>query len=244
MSDRSRKRRAASGRHDEARQSPFVQLLGAGLLVGAATNIFVALSSVPAGNQELRQDGILGTWRVGSSAALFDQADYYFQIGFGYANADDSFVSNEDPDNFEALAQERAQLAVDNLSRSLARAPGNAHAWTLMAWSLASLDRIEEARNAMMNSWRIAPYSFELAGIRPEFTALIDELIADEVLLGDLQLAPLSEVELAGASRDIVVLLRNNEFFAEEIADTSPLLTDMYVNLREELELDIEEPAN
>lgn len=203
-----------------------IRILSLGVFAGALTNFALTLGGAPAGNADIRQDSIFGDWRLALSSTLFDKGEYLFQIGYGFANAEDSMQANTDPDDPYALARERAELAVKNLRESLALTPGNVHAWSALAWSEAALGNIDAARQAMAVSWQIAPYNSGLAVSRPEFVAYLGDLLLDQEFAedGEPTIAPISEAELSSVAKDLALLAELNPEFAAEVIETSDVL--------------------
>jgi len=215
-----------------------IRFLGVVVFLWAGFNFVATFSNIPVIDEQIRRDSLDGGWTVAVGSDLFDKGQYLFQIGYGYANADDSMAKNTDEDNPMALANERAELAVLYLSESVSVDPGNAHAWAALAWSEAALGNIDGARAAMVTSWKIAPYNMQLAATRPEFVALIDELILediefasasglDEDVQDELLLPKLTEFELGHARADLGLLASRNRALAEEIAISSPVLENL-----------------
>lgn len=213
-----------------------VRLLGFIVFVWAGVNFVTTFSNIPVIDEQIRKDSLDGDWTVAVGSSLFDKGEYLFQIGYGYANADDSMAQNTDEGDPMALANERAELAVTYLTESVSVDPGNAHAWAALAWSQASLGDIEAARSSMVASWTIAPHNRQLAQTRPEFIALIDELILEDLEFASAEgletedeflLPKLTPFELDHAQTDLGILALRDRALAVEIAESSPVLQEL-----------------
>lgn len=200
-----------------------VRLLGIALLIAAAWNFSATLSGVPAFDRTARQDSIQGGWRLPLGSALYDRGEYLFQLGFGFANADDSIstdataIASED---FLALALERSERAEELLAEAVTLDPANAHAWAWLAWSQSMLGETESARETMRISWELAPFNRQLAATRLDFGLLIEELAIDE----PEDIPPLSDEEWGALRRDYAVLAQRGGELPKTFLELMPQL--------------------
>ena len=161
----------------------FPFLLGLPFIGLSAFNFAHILSGTPAFDASARATGILGNWRAPVATANFNQAEYLFQLGYGFIQSD-ALVSGVTEARDEIATpetmEERAASASLLLEASVALAPGNADAWSALAWAEALGGDLESARNAMEASWTLAPYNLDLATSRVSFYALLAETQAIE----------------------------------------------------------------
>lgn len=150
---------------------PVAALLG----LGVAAFAQVALNA-PAFSPSLRTDSVLGDWRVAGADALHDKSDYYFQLGFGFLQADtatlilgeDDLPSLEDFDVQMARSQELLTL-------SLAFSPGRVDTWTSLAWAGVLRDDLDAAERALRVSWDLAPFNVSEASERVALVSALDD---------------------------------------------------------------------
>ena len=196
-------------------------LPGLGLLGASGLAISVALKDAPAFDPAARETGIFADWRVPVAAGLYNRADYLFQVGFGYVQAD--LLASGVTEERDALAAfevalARAETAERLLSDSVALAPAHAPSWTYLAWSRSLSGETDAAAAAMEASWALAPHSAQLAPTRLAFYALMQDL-AEEGLA-----TPPTPAAAAGAQRDVIVLARWNASYLAALAAGSPTL--------------------
>ena len=164
-------------------------------LIGLAVfNLSQLMSDSPAFDASVRTPGIFGDWRVPIRSAYFDLADYQYQLAFGFLQTD-VLVSGatEGPDEIASIDTifDRSARAAELLNSSVALAPGNADAWTALGWAEAFSGDLELARQAMRNSWSLAPYNLDLSFRRVSFYDFLSEVpIEDGDLTGRFRRRP------------------------------------------------------
>lgn len=152
-------------------------------LLGFLGLALVAIGSVarnsPAFSVSLRQESVLGDWRVPVSGALYDRGAYNFQVGYGYLRGDDLALMVGDeaelPDFETYLA--RMEAAVRNFEASLLSGPGNADAWTALAWARFLTEDLPGSENALRTSWVLAPHNSSEAIERIGLVLALDEVL-------------------------------------------------------------------
>lgn len=204
-------------------QTTFIRICGALLLVVAFWNFGATFRGVPAFDAEARQEGALGDWRLPLGAAMYDRGVYLFQLGYGFANLDDSILlggAAAAPEGFVDDPVERAERAILLLSDAVELDPGNAHAWAWLAWSHSAVGEMDKARETMAIAWELAPYNRELAVTRLDFATIVQELSTFE---GE-GVPPLNEIEVAAVKKDYAVLGLRDEDLLEEYLGLLPFL--------------------
>lgn len=175
----------------------FVVIPCAGLALVALQNFGAFLNGTPAFDSTVREEGVFGDWRLSYAPAMYNRADYLFQLGFGLTNSDSlasaAIESSNELASVDAI-EDRAASAIDALEQSVALAPGNAHAWGTLAWSYALEGEIDKAREALRASWTLAPRNLELALSRLGVAELIVEPLITDDLLEDLDLSEALDV--------------------------------------------------
>ncbi len=143
-----------------------VKLSGLALLGLSVVTFGSAFKGAPALDQAARIDNVAGEWRISTDSAMYYPAEHLFQIGQSYLSS--GMVVGEDGQfgaaNFdldEELA--RKEKAVALLNESLSYRPGNAFAWTSLAWALSTSTDYKDFFAALENSWKFAPHSAQLA---------------------------------------------------------------------------------
>ncbi len=137
------------------------------------------VTGTPAFSKSVRQFGLYGDWRVQGHWAMYHQAKYLRELGIGFLRADQSVSGvTEGPDEIADpdLALERAAVAAAFFKKSLRLSPGQAVAWTSLAWAEALQGNLKEARSALETSWKIAPYNVSQAGARLTLADLLSDL--------------------------------------------------------------------
>lgn len=193
-------------------------ILVAGLIM-SGTAIWITLGSTPAFNPKMVKDTVVGNGRVFAPAAMYDQASYNFQRGYGYLFADALISSETESRNETAsydLAIQRAELAQDALEMSLSQAPGNADAWAALGWAFIRQGDEESAINALRNSWRLAPYNRALSDTRLGLVSVfLESGLASSTLVSSFN----DEI-----MRDINVLQNHDEAILLHYVQTGPRL--------------------
>lgn len=193
--------------------------------VAAITLAFLAvlnfgnfLSGTPAFDETARAEGIFGDWRIPFSPALYNRADYLFQLGYGYVNADTlASAATEASDELADVGTslDRSSDASVYLEESLALAPANAHAWATLAWSHGLQGDLEASRDALQASWLLAPYNLELSLSRLSLIEILVLPIADEDTLAELDALAVEEGDVAADEEENVLF---DDLLAETIA--------------------------
>lgn len=172
----------------------FTALIGLG---GAA--LVGVVSSAPAFNADLRQGNAFGETALLSGQDMYDRSAYLYQQAASFVRADLVALRDESGAPVIASAEEaaaRARKAAVMVHESLQGDPGNAGAWTVLAWAHLMSGEANQARAALAVSWELAPYSYVLS----------EERIALSLALFDpaIHSAPpdLSKVEHDGLVRD------------------------------------------
>jgi len=146
-------------------------------LLGLAVSSFAQVAlNAPAFSPDLREDSVLGDWRLAQGETHFNKSDYYFQLGYGYLQADTAslLMGNEalpELDLFDAQMQRSQEL----FNESLSHAPGRAAAWTSLAWASILRDDIPKAEDALRVSWQIAPFNVAEAAERVALISILDD---------------------------------------------------------------------
>ena len=136
------------------------------LLVFGGTMVFSTLANTPAFNQNLRKTDVFGREQVELTSSMYDYPDYLLQVATTYVRADLlPSEATEGPGEYASteVAMARASRAVDLLAESVALAPADALAWDQLAWSLAMTADFTGAREALRQSWKLAPYNAQRA---------------------------------------------------------------------------------
>lgn len=187
---------------------------------------FLNLSKVFTGNPALdesaRIDGIYGDWRVPSGAALYDRAEYLFQLGYGYVHGDllvSGVTEGRDEVASLAVVRQRSDKAIELLNESLTLAPGHAPAWNALAWAYATAGDFENALNALRSTWKLAPNNLTLSLSRLPLVDLLLEF--------DRQPNPLSPDDKYGVAADLAVLATFQPRTYDGALANSPYLQDI-----------------
>lgn len=153
--------------------------LAFGCAIASAAALWAVSQSAPALTPSLRSDGLFGDWRTVRPAALYNDADYAYEIGFAYLQADLLFAEATEPQGELATvetAADRANAAIQYLRRSVEASPGNARAWSALAWAHALAGETGASRAALLTSWSLAPHNTYLATQRlPLYQLLLSE---------------------------------------------------------------------
>lgn len=144
----------------------FANLFATALLALSILGFWFAFQNTPAANTDLRRENVAGQWRIGNSNAMFNSAEYMFQIGQSYLSSgmlvqDDGAIGAE---NFSLDNElENMAKAETHLKDSLDQRPGNAHAWTALAWVYSSTGNDDAMYSALEKSWQTAPNNLQLS---------------------------------------------------------------------------------
>lgn len=187
------------------KRSLLMLALGGALGALALANLADTMEGAPAFDPDARIEGVYGDWHVGDSSAMHDRSDYLYQLanGFLYRGALDQTPGKG--------GETGPETAVRLLRESVSLAPANAHVWAALAWAHAMTADFEMAREAMRNSWRLAPYNLALAGPRLDFASF---LAADDLAF--------SEQEARGIRKDAETLSRFSRRSLEAVRESSP----------------------
>ena len=199
------------------------RILSVAVLIGAVMNFATVFASSPAFNSNERLESVVGGWRVSNTTAHYDKAEYLLELGLTYLN---EIGVTYDPDsvNVTVIGTEelevRIQKALDLLDQSLQLDPANASAWVYLAQAQGLSNDIEAMRDSLQRSWGLAPNSLQLA---PQRLQLVMQIYYSR-LDAPVQVAPLSEREIASARRDAVVLkAQSPDDFALLVPDDDPV---------------------
>lgn len=190
------------------------------LLTLSGASIYVTLSDVPAFNPASRQATVSGGSHVAPPSAMYDNGAYAFQRGYGFLIAD-GLVSS-DTEARDALASretadQRARAAIAALNEAVRLDPGNAHAWSALAWGNAQIAEDGAALKALRNSWTLAPFNRSLAETRFN---LIGTLTSPEFLV-----VRLTERDTEAIQRDIATLGLFDQDALQFYTELAPHLT-------------------
>lgn len=152
--------------NDEITMFGLVKLSGLALLGLSVVTFGSAFRGAPAIDQNARIDNVAGEWRVSTDSAMYYPAEHLFQIGQSYLSS--GLVVGEDGEFGAAsfnLEEElaRKEKAVELLQESLSHRPGNAYAWTSLAWAHSTSTNYDAFFAALENSWKFAPHNAQLA---------------------------------------------------------------------------------
>lgn len=117
------------------------------------------MRSAPAFTADLRRESVFEDWRVEERDSLYDPADYYFHLGFGYLRGDAAalMLGETDLPTLEDF-EDRVHRSIDLFEASIAASPGHVTAWTNLAWSHFLIDDVPSALAALDTSWDLAPF--------------------------------------------------------------------------------------
>ena len=176
------------------------------LLFGAGT-VFTTLANTPAFNEDLRKTDVFGREQVALTPSMYDYPDYLLQVATTYVRADllpsgateaqDEYASTE-------LAMARASRAIDLLAESIALDPANALTWEQLAWSLVMSGDTPNAKKALRQSWRLAPYNTQMAPLRLDLAFV---LFSGEGLRDSRE----NDLTLKATKNDIFAIIRDLE---------------------------------
>lgn len=165
-------------------------LLGLGLVAFRTVS-----AQAPALREDLQVEAITGSERLRQTAAMYDAGSYFFQVGYGYLNADAlSFAGLEAPDEVAPVETALARVATAEglFAESLRRDPANAHAWLAYARTLSTRGAFEEAERALVTSHELGPTTWRLAYDRIFLIDTLRTLTGEEGALNDIRASDLA----------------------------------------------------
>jgi tetratricopeptide (TPR) repeat protein len=171
------------------------------LLFLAFTNLSKVFTGNPALDETARIEGVYGNWRVASGAALYDRAEYLFQLGYGYARGDllvSGATEGRDEVASPTVVAQRSEKAIELLTESLTLAPGHAPAWNTLAWAYATAGDFDNALEALRSTWKLSPNSLAFSLSRLPLVDLLLEFGQKPV--------PLNENDERGITADLAVV--------------------------------------
>lgn len=201
-------------------------LPGVLLLTMGAGSVYIILSTMPAFNREARVTGLFEDWRVPITSALYNRSDYLFQVGFGLLQGDlVASAVTEGRDELASIetAMERARRGRLALEGSARLAPGNAYTWTFLGWAAAMEGDPNGAVSALETSWKLAPWSLQLAPVRLN----LFEYLVEFGPVG----APLG-VHIESARRDLEILRTHDLRDYEALTSDGGILEEISRPLR------------
>jgi tetratricopeptide (TPR) repeat protein len=139
------------------------------LLVFSGYATWTTLKLTPAFNPNLMGETLLGNGRIPMSRSMFDKGEYDFQRGYGFLMSDrivSPYTEQQGEIASPEVARQRARKAQDAFEAALSVDPGNAHAWTSLAWTHARLGNADRSISTLRVSWGISPNSNALAQSR------------------------------------------------------------------------------
>ena len=162
-------------------------------LLSLAGVSFVSIGNIvtetPAFSPSARHEGISGDWRVPGHWEMYHQGRYLHELGLGFLRADQTSSGvTEGPDSVADpdIAKARAAMAAEFFRESLRLSPGQAEAWTSLAWSEALQGNIEEAKTELEISWKVAPFNVSQAGSRLTLAELLSDFDESGTLFDEL----------------------------------------------------------
>lgn len=170
----------------------FLMLL---LLISSGGSIWLTLKQVPAFNTGLLAETVVGGGRVLANRAMYDPGTYAFERGYEFLMA-----STSNAVEASEAAAERVHLAVEALDIATLQDPGNAYAWSALAWGHALLGDDIGAYEALRVSWQIAPNNKALADTRLNLAGLLTD--------PKIELTEPNKSDKAAIRRDMEVLSR------------------------------------
>lgn len=161
--------------------------------------------NAPAFNAELRRDNAFGDTLVLFGRDMYDHPAYLYQQAASYVHAD--LVTLDAGETGSSVASlevgiARAGTAIALLQESLSMDPGNAGAWTVLAWGHLMSGKTGPAMDALSRSWQLAPYNIALA---EERLALGLTLLNPTIAPSDAK-SSLSDDAAIGLVRDLETL--------------------------------------
>lgn len=201
-----------------------MRFLSFAFLIGYGALLFGWMGQTPAYNGNLRVQTASGDTVLADLSAMYDQAEYFFEVGYGFVVPDFDLILSDlsiDQDisaplrSFEET-QLQAQQGVQYLERSLALSPMDSRAWMALAWGRAlSGSAAKDVLEPLRQSWSLAPYDRILADRRISLlaTVLLEEPDAEDLL---------SDADNNAIAKDIAILKKFDPATIREIAEMSP----------------------
>jgi hypothetical protein len=187
--------------------------LAALLALGTVSFMQIARNA-PAFSPSLRSESVWGDWRVPLSRSLYDQGEYHLQLGYGFLRGDalDLLAGGTDLPSLEVF-EARVSRARELFEMSVASSPGQADAWTGLAWTNVILGDRDEAWQMLRVSWQLAPLSLAEA----------TERLGVVSILLDNETSPWpDETTRRLASDDLRMLLRFDRTSLEDLVLDTP----------------------
>ena len=188
--------------------------------------LFTWMSRTPAFNGDLRVAGASGETILQDPSAMYDNAQYLFETGYGFVFPDvGQFLLDEEeltldlevptmPDFDQMLAD--AQTGAEYLEQSIALAPASGQAWMVLAWARAIADQdVSTILDALRRSWALKPHDRVLADRR---LALMAALVSEQPDAGGL----VTDADLAAIEIDKAILMRYDPRALQQMAEISP----------------------
>jgi len=169
-------------------------------LLGLAVSSFAQVAlNAPAFSPDVREESVLGGWRLAQGETHYVVSDYLYQLGYGYLQADTAslLLGNDALPELEVFDRQM-QRSIHLLEDSLTYSPGRAGAWTSIAWAALLRDDVDRAEQALMTSWQLAPFNFAEAADRVGLVSFMEDFYGP--------VASISEFAEAAAARDVQTL--------------------------------------
>jgi hypothetical protein len=189
-------------------------------LLGLAVVSFAQVArNAPAFSPDLREESVLGDWRLAQGETHYVVSDYLYQLGYGYLQADTAslLLGNESLPELEVFDRQM-QRSIDLLEDSLSYSPGRAGAWTSIAWASLLRDDVDRAEQALMTSWQLAPFNFAEAADRVGLVSFMEEFYGPVANVG--------EFAEAAVTRDLQTLEEYDQGYLNALPDYLELLFD------------------
>ena len=149
------------------------------LVAASAFAIGRIVTDTPAFSKKVRQSGVSGDWRVLPGSAMYHRGDYLLYQGLGFlkaAEVDPGDNQEESGVSDANLGLQQAAIAEDLFRQSLDLSPAQPKAWTSLAWSEILQGNAEQAKLALKNSWKLAPFNVVQASSRLALADLLSDL--------------------------------------------------------------------
>jgi len=193
------------------------------VLIGYLGLMLGWMGRTPAYNADLRVQTANGGQILPYTPAMYDEAEYLLEVGYGYVFPDINQLINLELSDASAdiplpnIEEVRlnAQKGVQFLEQSLELAPNDARTWMALAWGYAVADGTSgQMLSALRQSWRLGPHDRGLSARRLSLIALMIE--------EDPELeASLTDGDRAAISTDKATLSRYEPRTLQQISDGS-----------------------
>jgi len=176
-----------------------------GVFIFASWQMLDTFSARPAFNRSLQVEAVTGGQRPPMQQSLYSQAEYLFQIAYGYQNAlavsvlSGGFENLPSAEEIAANTSTARKLALESLKKS----PGKSEAWLVVAGSCDPFFELDLMIKSIVNSFSVAPTDQSAA-----FSRL---LISLPTLGEDLPEQALRHPELMLAIRSDLALLSQTD---------------------------------